>query len=291
MSLAMLSTVFTGNNQSGSARLLGLGRSNRYHALDRDDMQTMGIYRNLSSATVYSSAVCDATLLLFANPYSSLISLPAYTGRFLQITNRRNSGNELDVASFPSGINNRSDSILLVAANRENEIRVSFRDLFLERWNTMLDEQLDGSQARRDGDPVLTWEMFPNGISFLDPTRRYLKIHQNLNIELSWWPDYDASITYHIYLYLDGAGRLRGHVARWAYWVEGGIKSGEIADRLEPSVIEGMNTLDEQLDAQTDGIPFEFSDLYYLPGRQTSRAATGVLEGVTWGDVTIVLCL
>lgn len=291
MSLAMISSVYTGANQSGTARVFGVSSSQRYNALTSSELSSQGIYQNLSSATVYRSSRSDATLLLFRPPFSFLPAWPDFNGSFLQITNRKaNSGPELDVDSFSaSGFNDQTTSMLLVAANKDTELRLSFRDLFLSRWRTTLDNQLAGSEARRQGDPTLTWEMFPSGISYLSSSRRYLKIHQRLRVELSWWPDYDASITYHLYLYLDGAGRLRGHVARWAYWVEGGIKSGAIGDRLRPQVISGMDTLNDQLGDQLGGLTFTFADLYYLPGRQLSRPATGVLTGNTTDDVTIVL--
>lgn len=285
MPLSMLSIVYTGSNQTGTGRVFGLGTSHRYNAIDNGEMKSFGIYRNLSSATVYASSSCDATLILFGFPFA----LPwNYTGNFLQITNQRGAASALST-NFPALLNNSASSMLLVAPNRGSEIRLSFRDLFLNQWNTTLDAQLRGSEAERSGDPTLTWEMFPTGISYLDSGRRYLKIHQKLKVVLDWWPDYDASITYHIYLYLDGGGRLRGHVARWAYWVESGIKSGAIGSELEPQVIRGMDTLNSQLANQLNGISFSFSDLYYLPGRQLSRAITGILTGSTWADTTIVL--
>lgn len=218
--------------------------------------------------------------------------MPDYTGSFMQITNRRNSGSVLDVDRFSTyGFNNKPTNMLVVAPNRGTEVRLSFRDLFLERWRDVIDAQLSGG-ARRDGDPTLTWEMWPSGISYLDPNRCYLKIHQDLDIELHCWPDYKASITYHIYLYLDGSGRLRGYVARWAYWIEGGVKADDIEDQLAPAVISGMSTLNDELATQLAAYDaFSFSDLFYLPGDQITRPPTGVITGQTISDVTIVVAL
>jgi hypothetical protein len=290
MSSAMLATVFTGANQTGTARLFGVSSSQRYHAVPAIDMVSNSIFLNLSSATVFSSTRADATLILF-RPLLPTFSLGDYNGFFLQLTNRRDAASELDVNFSAHGFDNLTANMLLVAANKDSEVRLSFRDLFLDQWKTILDGQLAGSEAKRDGDPLLTWEMFPVGISHLDSSLTYLKIHQPLTIELTAWPDYDASITYHIFLSIDGGGHLRGHVARWAYWVEGGIKSGGIADKLEPKVIAGMDTLNDQLASQLGALSFTFTDLYYLPGKQTSRAPTGALTGSTFGDVTIVLQL
>jgi hypothetical protein len=184
-------------------------------------------------------------------------------------------------------MNDLTDSLLLVKTNRGSETRLSFRDLFLSRWKTTIDSKLSGG-AKRSGEPILTWEMFPEGISYLDPQRIYLKVHQELDIEIDWWPDYEASITYHLFLYLSG-GRLRGTVARWAYWIEGGAKADDIEDKLAPAVIAGMDDLNAQLSASLGAIPITFTDLYYLPGRQLSAAPTGTLTGWTTDDVTIVL--
>lgn len=289
MPLSMLCEVYTGSNQTGTARVFGLGKSHTYQAFDHSEMINHGISKNLSSAKVFSSSDCDATLLLFGSP-APIVTLPDYTGSFMQITNRKNEAHELDV-NFPAAMNDKASSMLLVGANRGFEIRQSFRDLFLSRWNSTLDAQLHGSQAHRRGDPVLTWEMFPNGISYLDSSRRYLKIYQPLKIVLDWWPDYNASITYHLYLYLDNGKRLRGYVARWAYWVESGVKSGAIGSSLEPKVVSGMSTLNAQLSDQFNSLNIQFSDLYYLPGRQTNRAPTGTITGSTTDDTTIVLVL
>ena len=256
-------------------------------------MQSNGIYRNLSSATVYSSSRADATLVLFGN-FVNFFDMGDYAGNFVQITNRRSSSSALDIDRFADhGINNGAHSMLLVAASKDSdEFRLSFRDIFLDQWRTVIDGQLAGTQARRNGNPSLTWEMWPNNISHLSSNQRYLRIHQRLRIVISAWPDYDASITYHVRLYLDGSGRLRGYVARWAYWVEGGIKSGAIADRLEPQAIAGMSTLNDALETQLGALGgVRFEDLYYLPGRQLTRAPTGVITGTTLEDVTIVLDL
>ena len=183
MPISVLSSVYTGNNQSGSGQLLGLGTTHRYNQIASDEMLSMGIHQNLSSATIYSSSSADATLILFA-PIISFLPMPDYTGRFMQITNRKNTGTELDINRFADhGFNNLATSALVVAPYRGFEVRLSFRDLFLERWKTVIDGQLSGG-AKRDGDPILTWEMWPTGISYLNSNSMYLKVHQNLDIEI-----------------------------------------------------------------------------------------------------------
>ena len=291
MSISALSAVFTNANQSGTARLFGVGSNERTRKLPKSLMQSYGIHRNLSSATVYSTSRSDGTLVLF-RPLFGFFDVGDFNGDYLQIANRRSSGSVFDVDSFSAhGFNDQARSMLFIAARKDtDEIRISFRDIFLNRWKQVIDAELAGTQAKRSGDPSLTWELWPTGVSYLSSSHQYLKVHQRLRIEIDWWPDYDASITYHLRLYLDGSGKLKGYVARWAYWVEGGIKSGSIADKLEPKVIAGMGTLNNELSTQLGLLSgFSFEDLYYLPGNQTSRAPTGVTKGTTLDDVTIVL--
>lgn len=271
-------------------QLFGVSSSGRYSHFTSAEMMSYALWNNLSSALVYASSEVDATLLLFG-PLGGFFDMGNFNGEFMQMAVRRGSASPLQVNQFAEhAFDNRARSMMLVAANRGAEFRLSFRDLFLDQWRTLLDQTLSGSQARRSGDPTLTWEMWPTGISHLSSELTYLKVHQNLDIVIDWWPDYKASITYHIYLYLDGSGRLRGHTARWAYWVESGIKAGTIGGKLEPAVISGMTSLNNALSGQLDTISgIRFSGLYYLPGRQLSAAPTGVLRGNTFSDVTIVV--
>jgi hypothetical protein len=289
MSLSVLAGVFSGANQAGTARFYGVGNSERYRRGRKADLSAAGLVSAISSVTAYSSSTANTTLLLFGLPgLPAWASLPDFNGKYLQITNAK-SGSELDVNLSAHGFDNATTSLLLVATSRKSETRISFRDIFLAKWKTIIDGKLSGG-AKRDGDPTLTWEMFPQGVSYLDANRIYLKVHQKLDIEIDWWPDYDASITYHIFLYLDGAKHLKGYVARWAYWIEGGAKADDIEDKLKPAVISGMNTLNTELGKQLSALSaFAFSDLYYLPGKQLSAAGTGVLTGWTMDDVTIVL--
>lgn len=286
MSLTLLTSVFQGNNQTGSSKVYGVG-SERYRQATSASLASAGFSNNISSATVFPSSLVDGNLIFFGSPVS-FITFPDYEGQFVQLTNKKGATAEFDANLTATTLNNLANSILVVPTKKGGEVRLSFRTLFLQKWKDVIDAQL-GSDANRKGDPTLTWTMFPQGISHLDPARRYLKIHQELNINVPWWPDYDASITYHIYLFLNSGGHLSGHVQRWAYWVEGGVKSGAIAGKLEPKVIAGMDTLNEKLATELGAFSsFTLSDLFYLPGDQTTAKSTGVFTGTTWDDVTIV---
>jgi hypothetical protein len=284
MSLHALAGIYTDFNQAGTARFLGVGHSARYALLRGSTLSAHGLNKSISSARVFGSSACDPTLLLFGSPFS-FFDFGDFSGQFHQITN---TGSTEDNVNLTGALNNWATSCLLVARNRPTEFRVSFRDIFLDKWKEVIDGELSGG-AKRDGDPSLTWEMFPTSVSYLDSDKFYLRIHQKLDIEIDWWPDYEASITYHVRLYPTG-GNIRGYVARWAYWIEGGVKADDIEEKLAPAVVAGMDKLNEELGNQLSALDFlNVQDVYFLPGRQLGNPVDGQLTGTTWSDVTIVL--
>jgi hypothetical protein len=291
MPISAVASVYEHVNQQGISRYYVVSGEAGYDLATRSSLQAAGLDQAISSVVAYSSTSADTNLILFSWPWAG-IRLSDFNGLYLQVTNAR-SGREL-VQNLPElGFNDQATALLLLATNRTAQpelARYSFRDLFQEQWNQTLDAELAGSQARRDGDPVLTWELFPRGDPALDPNSMYLMIGQALRIVLDWWPDYYAWISYHLRLYLDEAHHLQGYVARWGYWVEDGVKREAIEAQLRPKVEAGAETLNARLaEALAPTAGFAFSDLYFLPGRQLRPAPTGVLTGVTSDDVTIVL--
>jgi hypothetical protein len=286
MSLSALASVFAGANQTGTSAVYGVGTAERYHRISADELISRGLHMAISSCTVFGSSSADPALIFFGMPgLPSFLDIPDYNGMFVQRTNLGSAEQNVNLATH--GFNDVPRSALLVATNRSFEVRLSFRDLFLAKWKETLDGVLsDGAQ--RKGDPTLTWEMFPWGISHLQVDRMYLRIRQDLHIEIDWWPDYEAWIQYHIFLFINSAGNPRGAVHRWEYWIEGGAKSDDIEEKLKPAVIDGMDTLNAELTKTLSGFDgFNLNDLYYLPGRQL--AASSVATGFTTDDVTIVI--
>lgn len=285
MPLDALAGIYSGPSQSGTSRFYGVGHSSRYSLIRGSELSAHGLHRTVSSVRVFGSSTCDPALLVFSSPLP-FISFGDFNGMFIQITN---TGSSEDNVNLSGSFNNSMTSGLLVARNRPSEFRVSFRDVFLERWKDVIDGELSGG-AKRDGDPSLTWEMFPTSVSYLDSDKFYLKVHQRLDIEMPWWwPDYEASITYHIRLYRSGSN-VRAYVARWAYWIEGGVKADDIEEVLAPAVISGMDTLDNELETQLSALDFlDVEDVYLLPGRQLGNPTDGAWSGTTFSDVTIVL--
>lgn len=306
MSLSAMSWLHSQSNQGGSGTLFGLAHDERYRRIPSSLLQTHGVTPSVGSASVFESGNVESLQMLFGPP-SSWFSLPDYTGGLQQIGNPQGSGSTREV-NVPSNLH--ATSALLVGTHRGGnwEARISLRQQLLDEWVQTIDDQLSGSQASRSGEPVMTWEMFPRNVSHLHEDRMYLRIRQNIDIEIDWWPDYEAWLQYHLRLYINGAGNVRGHVARWEYWVESGAKASSISDRLEPKVVAGMETINDQLtEMLSDFDSHTFSDLYYLPGNQTLGALSGLdgfdmgggvtvvtegapdMSGMTTDDVTVVL--
>ncbi|MFC5742163.1 hypothetical protein [Dyella tabacisoli] len=278
MSLYALATLFNGPNQTGSSRMLGLGASDRYRPDGPIDLLTAGLYNFVTSGSLICSDA-DLNLVLFQND--------DFSGSFFQLSKSRDSGNASYWHTGPAA------SALVIASNRRNttETRLSYSDLFRGEWDSFLDGKLAGTAVSREGEPLLTWRMFPTNDQWLDAGRTYLRIHQPLHVHLDWWPDYSASMDYHLVLYVDGNHHLRCWVADWECWVDGGAKNGRIHSSLDPQVAAGMPELQNQINgrlSQLDGLG-AVKDVYYLPGRQLASIGTGTLGGNTSDDVTIVV--
>ena len=287
MSLAGMAELYDDPNQTGRLDLLGDAVGQRYELRRATDLLSEGLGFAVSSTAVFCPAQGGVSLICFSSP----ISFFDFGGPFVQLT-AFSGGTTLETNMASVGFDDATSSAMLVNVARGPEKRLSFRSLFLADWNNIIDAQLDGTRAsRKDGsDPILTWEMFPQGISGLDPMLRYLRITQVLNIDVPAWPDYDASLTYWILVSLDSGGAVEAFVARTGFWVESGVKHDKIAAELAPSVEAGAGQLNIELAKKL--APFRSSmltDLYFLPGDQTGGSPAGVFSGTTVDDVTIVL--
>jgi hypothetical protein len=286
MSLSFTASGYEDLNKGGLQRVFGVGKSARYNHLNEALLDKVSFDAILSSIQVNASSNATANVILFAN-FIVLDLFPFkigdFAGEFRQVVAAKNGApNFANMTDF--AFDNFTHSMLLVNTGRANELRLSFRDLFLDEWKSAVDAL--GSKASRKGDPLMTWSAFPEGANYLSPDQIYLVIKQRLNINLDWWPDYDASITYHLYFFLDGAKKLQGYCQRWDAWVEEGTKSDDIMDDLWPKVEKGVSTLDDRIAKRVATLP-AFKDFYYLPGRQLSPVS-GVASGTTWDDVTLV---
>lgn len=284
MSVSFLSYGYENINKGGLQRLFGVGNSARYNPINKARLSQLSFNAILSSIEVGASKSATSNVILFSNNLRDM-SLGDFAGDFRQIVAEKNGAvNFANMTDYE--FNDRTRSLLLVNTARNPEVRLSFRDQFLQTWKDTLDDQL-GSSASRKGDPLMTWAAFPVNVEYLSPDQIYLRIKQSLNINLDWWPDYDATIYYYLFLYLDGSNKLQGYCQRWSAWVEDGAKHDEILAELWPKVNEsGVNTINQKLSDKFASLQ-AFKDFYYLPGRQLSNVS-GVGRGTTWDDVTLV---
>lgn len=308
MPLSAVAQLYADENLGGTQTFHGLGHNERYRRVPLSALQEAGKPGGVRSALLHPTDDCDALLVLFGSTLFGGVSAVGhrFTGQFQQIGLPKGASDtaQMDYAN-PEG----AASALLIATNRDSmEARLSLRRQLLNQWVSTIDAKLDGSRAVRDGEPIITWDPFPQ--DYLNPDTVYVRIRQNLKIEFSWWRDYEAWMQYHLRFFIDQEGTLHASVARWEYWVRGGTKSSSIAEELEPKVIEGMSTINAQLKEEIGAFSsFSFSDVYYLPGDQTLEGSSelqgnefndGVsiitggapsLQGATTQDVTLVLPL
>ncbi len=114
------------------------------------------------------------------------------------------------------------------------------------------------------GNPVITWDMWPG----FSPSYNYIYVRVPVRVDVPNWFDYDAEIRLWLYLYVNGAGKVRGHVAWHGAWVEGGWKTGSILDRLMEGIPGRIGDVNSRIsDALSSLQALTFVKLYYLPGR------------------------
>lgn len=286
MPLSFVAIIFNGDNRTGLSRIIGGGQSHRSDGDDGNELMAAGFLfsgHSIESVQLSTSVNTDANLILCMDP--------RYSGPFVQVTLAKGGG----TAWWDTWGN--IGSAYAVATNRtgETEVRLSAREQLEADWIRFLDQELDGTQASREGGPLITWQAFPR-LSFLDETLVYLKVHQSLHISIDFWPDYAASMTYHLLPYVNSAGRVRVWGSRWAIWVEGGLKAGTIMDRLRPRVMAGLGELESRVNASLAALDsvigsVRVREVYLLPGNQVTLPGTGALTGDTNDDATIVAVL
>ena len=77
MSLSFLSSVYEHINQAGKSQILGVSISTRYHAFRESDLQSLGLYRKISSTVVYPASDSDGTVILFG-PFMGFLQMGDY---------------------------------------------------------------------------------------------------------------------------------------------------------------------------------------------------------------------
>lgn len=279
MGLETIGYVYTGPDQTGRSMMIGIAQGDRYYPEDGQALGRDGFFDQIHSGSLQSSPRKDVSITLFWTQY--------FDANFLQMTSHQSDGG---FTFWCDPI--RSFLITTSSPGGAGEVRVSYRDMFVQQWKTFIEAAIEGD-GRRNVEPIINWEMFPAYSPYLDRHHTYLKVHQELLVFTPWpYPDYHVSLDYWIYLFPSGRG-VRCTIPQYAWWVEGGALTDRIRDKFVPKVIEGAaklrDKLNEQL-AQFDGlIPNGVHDVYYQPGRQLQSAQD--TRGLTTDDVTIVIAL
>lgn len=177
-------------------------------------------------------------------------------------------------------MNDRTSSILAVRRfNPEKEFVISLGSLGLRSQIAEYAGSVPNISLR--GNPVITWDMWPS----FSPSRRYVYLKIPVRVDVPNWWDYDAEIRYWIYLYVNGAGALGAYVDYYGCWVESGVKSGSIADRIMEALPATIGRVNSELGSAISLVSPLLGPLerqYFLPGTAGST-------GHTEDDVTLVL--
>ena len=175
--------VFHGPGLTGKGYSFGLDHS-RYFRLDQQQMMENDLFVSVRSAVVYGSHVATPTLILFMFPKNFPQWKQSFSGPYVQISNRRNSGRQYAISHL-GAYDRHSSSLLFVPTRRKQEYRASVRDMALEDWREVVDQMMGSGGSHREGDPWITWKMWPRNQEYLDPALCYVTIHILRHLALS----------------------------------------------------------------------------------------------------------
>lgn len=143
----------------------------------------------------------------------------------------------------------------------------------------------DLEELTRVGNIVFSWEMWPD----FDPTRKFVRIDVPLRIKVRGWFNFDARVTYYLYVYIDNRSRLNGYVRWIETWVDGGTIGAGLNDRLNIRAVEAsgrvVHLLNEVLGELNER---EWSSCYLMPGSVPADISEEYC-GHTDDDVSLIL--
>lgn len=232
-------------------------------------------FNDVTSSLQMRSATTSipSTVLLFQHKrFSGRLKAFAYNG------NR-------DVGSLPD-FNDLTSSVLLMDHDpNPNTTLLPIRELAGGRLNDAIDTNLaDVHHASRSGDVLVKFTIDLFEVSLFGVDLMLVEIPVKIHTSLS---AYKAKIRYWIKLFIDGSHRVRGYVAAWGYWIEGGLLTGSIEHQLRPQVESNIGNLETQLNAMLVELDFhQWTDVYLMPGR---ASVTADYNGRLDDDCTVVL--
>ena len=192
-----------------------------------------------------------------------------------------------DVRSLPA-FNDLTTSVLLVNHDPSPTRSVlPLRQLAGNRLNDAIDQELRGeSDVSRNGDVLLRFTIDLYEVSLFGVDLMLIEVP--IRVHTPWpFSDYDAKIRYWIDLYLDAERKVKGYVAAWGYWIEGGILTGSIEGQLRPKVESKIGSVESRVNSMLLELDFHrWTDVYLMPGR---ASVSDDYDGSVNDDCTVVL--
>ncbi len=186
-----------------------------------------------------------------------------YTGRYAMFT--ATPGQMVGIPNLSAeNFNDRTSSALIVRRHSLEMGPLALGSLGNPGLRTQIQNQVSGiPNISMRGSPIITWDMWPD----FSPSRKYVYIRIPVRVDVPSWFDYDAEIRVWIYLYINAEGHARGYVDWYGAWVEGGMLTGKILDRLMNAIPGALGTINNSLTSSLSTLDaFQFVGLYYLPG-------------------------
>jgi len=187
-------------------------------------------------------------------------------------------GAETDINYIGDFMNDRASSVLLIRKFR-NELSPVLAGNYIPIDTIKKLVSKDGSSPR--GNPIVTWDMWPDGKDSHpnEPGKAYVYMKVPIEVDPSsegWYIDYDAEIRFWIYLYVDGAGKLQGYLDYYGVWVEGGVISGKIMNKLMNQVAGSLGQISSLVDefVALANLAGPFANIYFLPGANNQQGNT-----------------
>lgn len=268
--------LFEHNNFAGRNLLLDNPGHQRYLLATFDFLNGLSFNDIVSSLQLRSSTPSiQSTCILFQDArFSGALKSFAYTS-------------DRDISALPD-FNDLTSSVLLMDHDPSAKKTVlAIRSLAGSRLNDAIDGELQGnSDASRSGDVIVRFTIDLFEVSLFGVDLMLLEVPVRVHTP---WPfsDYSAKIRYWIKLFINGSHQVRGFVAAWGYWIEGGILTGSIEGRLRPKVEAKIGSVETKVNNMLTELNFhQWTDVYLMPGH---ASVTADYSGNVDDDCTIVL--
>jgi len=193
-----------------------------------------------------------------------------FTGRFAAL----NVGGRYSSAwwsYFGDDFNDVVSSSLVVRREPQNkEIEVALRSLVTAQFTSLFDQKAAGTPISRTADPKVYMNYHPS----FAPNNYFATIHQDLNVSIPYWPDYSASVEYHVQFNISN-GSVQGWVAWVSVWVESGLISGTVFNNIQPPLFNAYSDITAAISSAMALFSDSNADVYLLPGARPDMNQAG----------------